>query len=552
MKNLSGVLLFLFFAAPASADTTFVSGTIAGQTWTIAGSPYCVMDSIFVASLTIQPGVRVVFFGNYVFRVSGILTALGQPGDTIVFTRANPTISWNGIKFNNTQPGSMMRYCRVEYSNNSGIQITNSTPLIENCMVFGNSAQSGAGVRILLNAATPLLLTLERCFISENVSTTAAGNCAAGNNGGGGGVMATVTTGRLIIKDSRISGNRAGSSSSYGGRSGGGLQLSGRVDLVRDTIENNSCYSYCCPCAPGSCTVGSSGAGVYVNGNIVIQGCLVRNNLAWAQACFTGSGVATGPGLYFASGTLSMSNTMIAANTAQGNGPGWTNAARSSIIVNAGQVSIVNCAIAYHTNLALHRNGGSVAIKNSILVFNAQGQLSGDSVSVTYSNIEGGFPGTGNIDVNPVFASPIDLRIVSPSLCIDAGDPEPVFNDGCSPPGLGTIRNDMGAHGGPQNCLIVDVQERLPNAPRQFSLSQNYPNPFNPTTTIQFRVPRSEFVTLKIYDLLGREMTTLVNDRKSPGKYSITWNAMGFASGVYLYRIQAGNFHETRRLVLLR
>ncbi|MBX2990995.1 MAG: T9SS type A sorting domain-containing protein [Bacteroidetes bacterium] len=96
--------------------------------------------------------------------------------------------------------------------------------------------------------------------------------------------------------------------------------------------------------------------------------------------------------------------------------------------------------------------------------------------------------------------------------------------------------------------------------PSIFSLSQNYPNPFNPESKISFQIPIASDVTLKIYDLLGREVATLVNERMSPGTYSATWNAAAFASGVYLYRMQAVSastgsargFVETRKLLLLR
>lgn len=88
--------------------------------------------------------------------------------------------------------------------------------------------------------------------------------------------------------------------------------------------------------------------------------------------------------------------------------------------------------------------------------------------------------------------------------------------------------------------------------PREFTLSQNYPNPFNPSTSIEFAVPRSTLVSLKIYDILGREVTTLVNSIQTIGIHTIQWKADGFSSGVYICRMQAGSFSETKKLVLLR
>lgn len=87
--------------------------------------------------------------------------------------------------------------------------------------------------------------------------------------------------------------------------------------------------------------------------------------------------------------------------------------------------------------------------------------------------------------------------------------------------------------------------------PNSFALAQNYPNPFNPTTTINFTIPASGNVSLKVYDVLGREVAVLANGVMAAGTYSKVWNAFRFASGVYFYRLQAGNFTQTKKLSLL-
>ena len=83
-------------------------------------------------------------------------------------------------------------------------------------------------------------------------------------------------------------------------------------------------------------------------------------------------------------------------------------------------------------------------------------------------------------------------------------------------------------------------------------LSQNYPNPFNPTTTIQYSIPKESFVTIKIYDVLGKEITTIVNERKAAGNYSVDFNANNLTSGIYFYRMQAGSFVSTKKFDLLK
>jgi hypothetical protein len=87
---------------------------------------------------------------------------------------------------------------------------------------------------------------------------------------------------------------------------------------------------------------------------------------------------------------------------------------------------------------------------------------------------------------------------------------------------------------------------------RSFSLSQNYPNPFNPTTIIEFTLPKTSEVSLKVFNILGEEVTILVSDRLSTGSYSYKWDASNLASGVYLYRLQAGDYVEIRKMILMR
>ena len=88
--------------------------------------------------------------------------------------------------------------------------------------------------------------------------------------------------------------------------------------------------------------------------------------------------------------------------------------------------------------------------------------------------------------------------------------------------------------------------------PDNYTLAQNYPNPFNPSTTINFTIPNSEFVTLKVYNILGSEVTTLVNENLSAGAYRFNFDAKGLASGVYLYELNAGNFREIKKMNLLK
>ena len=90
------------------------------------------------------------------------------------------------------------------------------------------------------------------------------------------------------------------------------------------------------------------------------------------------------------------------------------------------------------------------------------------------------------------------------------------------------------------------------NLPRTYNLKQNYPNPFNPATEIQYSIPKSGIVILKVFNLLGQEVATLVNQEQTPGSYKVSFDASKFASGVYLYRIQSGNYSLTKKMILMK
>jgi hypothetical protein len=90
------------------------------------------------------------------------------------------------------------------------------------------------------------------------------------------------------------------------------------------------------------------------------------------------------------------------------------------------------------------------------------------------------------------------------------------------------------------------------NLPQEFRLEQNYPNPLNPNTKIKYSIPELSFVTLKVYDVLGNEVAILVNQEKPVGSYELEFDAKGLPSGIYLYRLHAGDFVETKKMVLIK
>jgi len=124
----------------------------------------------------------------------------------------------------------------------------------------------------------------------------------------------------------------------------------------------------------------------------------------------------------------------------------------------------------------------------------------------------------------------------------------------------GATKYSAYAYAGQGPANVYYNQEHLPtyispvgsNIPDKYSIEQNYPNPFNPSTTIRFDIPENKFVKLFVYDMLGRKVAELVNEELNAGNYEVKWDASAFTSGVYFYKLQSGNFEETKRMLLIK
>lgn len=126
--------------------------------------------------------------------------------------------------------------------------------------------------------------------------------------------------------------------------------------------------------------------------------------------------------------------------------------------------------------------------------------------------------------------------------------------------GTGTITSDATSNhndGSISGAMWVPGTTRVENEnnftqPDHFSIQQNYPNPFNPSTTIKFKIPETGFISLKVYDILLNEITTLVNEELQSGSYEAKFNAEGFSSGIYFYELQSSSFKQTKKMLLLK
>jgi hypothetical protein len=120
-----------------------------------------------------------------------------------------------------------------------------------------------------------------------------------------------------------------------------------------------------------------------------------------------------------------------------------------------------------------------------------------------------------------------------------------------------TILVDVGNDGTIDDTLklqneLTGIHDHGSLIPSEYKLYQNYPNPFNPTTTIQFDIPKTSFVTLKVYNVLGQEVTTLVNEKREAGRYEVPFDGSKLTSGVYFYRLGAGEFVSVKKLILMK
>lgn len=131
-----------------------------------------------------------------------------------------------------------------------------------------------------------------------------------------------------------------------------------------------------------------------------------------------------------------------------------------------------------------------------------------------------------------------------------------IFNSTVGEPLIGITNNTLNQQSAGfwyvyQQQTITDIKDDE-TIPTEFKLEQNYPNPFNPTTKIKFAVPERSNVLIKIYDILGSEVKTLVNKEMEVGRYDVEFNAGGYSSGIYLFRMEAGSYINIKKMILLR
>ena len=610
MKRLLSAALFLACATAPGWASTNVCGNVFNQTWTPAGSPYLVGCDVLVSGLTIQPGVSVVFLGNYKFEVAGKITAIGTAADSIRFTRPDSVAGWQGLIFTSSYapsgPWSELGYCVIEKATTHGIYIDRSQVAIHDCAIRRNTNTTGAGAGIY--SASPLIpLTLTHCTISYN--------SVSGSNTSGGGICATSP---LSLQQCTVNCNTASNGSNTGWNEGGGILSTATMSLEQCVISSNICSGGAgygagvfttAPLTVRHCTISGNiaigiaqasigqGGGIYSSATLHLFDCSMLSNSARAVGTGVGPNIAQGGGVFAAADTsavtmercvvddnlatatavspagfcygagifsrsaLRVCNTEIARN--QTSAPNGVHG--SGVYLDARSATLLNCTIAYNSYTGLaNYNADSVIIWNSIVFFNNSGgtQLENPVTNVAFSDIQmpdtTSYHGTGNITRNPIFNSLTDLSISVVSPCIDAGSPLARMNDVCFPPSQGSVRNDMGKGGGAGACTAdergpVSVGEPTGGVAIAMAIS---PNPARGGASISFALAHEGLVNVAVWDVQGRKVASLIDQKLSPGVHTVKWDGRGrdgaMNPGVYMVRLMTQDRSEVRRLALLR
>ena len=539
-------------------NTPVAAGNVSGI-WILGNSPYHINGEITIpndSTLTIEPGVEIVFMGHYKLNVQGRLLAVGTKKDSIRFAAEDKQNGWHGVRFDqtlNVNDTSKLIYCSFKYGNaNTGSTYDRcggaifinqfDKVLISNClfelnMNSGNVNTTG-GAAIGIATASPLIINSTFC----------------NNKGTNDGAIINAYNSNSIISNNIFSKNESvwGTIIYYGG---------GSPILYGNKISNNLATDG----GGGICI--QNGSAPRIENNIITNN-QVLNNTSW------GGGI-----LCDDANPIIINNIITYNGVAMGGGVSFYQNCKPTLINN----TIVNNFAKYGGGIYCDVSSDPILVNN--IIHSNTASVGGDQVYINdfnsdpyffFNDVQGGkiaFGGSGagsnyfgyyqnNIDFDPLFRD-TTYNLSDSSQCIGAGIDSieingtmyhcPAFCKMGNPrPSPAGSNPDIGPCENPLPFpKITDVKQES-TIPKEFALYQNYPNPFNPNTTIKYSLPISSFVTLKVYDILGNEIITLVNERKSAGNYSVNFNASNLPSGIYFYRMQAGGFASTKKFVLLK
>jgi parallel beta-helix repeat protein len=534
-RDLLGILFLTgvaaaFLGAPLVARAgTVVSGSVSGV-WDLAGSPYWVEGDLAVGAsteLAIEPGVEVRFRGPYRLLVEGRLSAAGTEDDSLLFTwdQPLPAHEWHGLRLVGADDATLLAYCRIEHVRaatsypdvrGGAIYCEACSPSIRHCLlqdnVSHNSNSNGMGGGVACIEASPLV---ESCVIRRNQADS-------------GGGIATIEYGSAVLRNNVISDNTA----PY---AGGGIYAGVRSSPVieNNLILDNRAYGW----GGGGITLWNWYATNFISKT-------VRNNVVAGN--YTS---AAGGGFYIRYDYSILENNTVADNTA-GQGGG-------AYVLNQGPGD-------YPPYLHSFILWGNTAATGPAI---HPDPSTGSAVVVAYCDVEGGWAGTGNINVRPVFEGD-GYRLAAGSPGVDAGDPDPAYNDVCFPPSQGTPRNDMGAYGGPLACQWPAEFSSVPLDPVAADGTPSWATgPFIQAPTLAdsralpvcFGIMRAERnsppagpVHLALFDVAGRQEQVIYEGLLPEDLLRRTVSLRGLPAGCHYLRLQTPLGERVRPLLVVR
>jgi hypothetical protein len=428
-----------------------------------------------------------------------------------------------------------------------------------NCVISQNERTGITGDESYLTVSNCIITEMEGVGVSfDEVYHTLIDSCHIAGNGDNG---LNLWGSNATISNSTIEGNN-----------GRGIQcVSSSPNIDNCIISDNAFWS---------------GSGIYckTSSHPAITNCLITNNQADKR----------GAGIYCYHAFPTVANCRIIANTAQEGagiyceGFSYRPIFRNCIIANNAAIYgagiycykwsdpvIINCTIT--DNTASSVAGGFYSnimpfypiVINTIVWNNSPEEIVVESgyqedIVISYSDIQGGWPGEANIDIDPLFRNPEngDYHLMAvycgdpyDSPCIDTGHPDSLDSILDCWYGLGTERADMGAYGGGNTgwlTSIVEMNEQASVLPGEFRLDQNYPNPFNSQTEIGYYLPQSEIITLRLFNIRGQIVVTLIDGLQEAGSHHVTWDAREYSSGIYFAKLEVGGKRNTIKMILLK
>ncbi|MEM7200155.1 MAG: right-handed parallel beta-helix repeat-containing protein [Planctomycetota bacterium] len=477
--------------------------------------PLVVDKDLGSGTLTIEAGVQVLVSAGVEIRVTGALIVQGTPRARVVFERADPA-PWGGLQFEPTSSASLLDHGVIRGVNRPAVRLVNATPTFQHCRFEQNFGTSNGGaVHALIGVGDLVMrdcvfeanrarglggaiyarlgrgrLVMERCVIQDNDAESPVAVAPAG----GGGIYAS--GGSLVLDQCEIVDNRCFAAAVGLPYSfpvprafafGGGVWSEGTSVTMTDClVAGNACIS-ASDMDTGLCE--SKGGGLrFADGDARLTRCIVRDNCCDARDSriggalyFLGMAHAMGSGMAVEGSAVQvrLDNCLVSGNVIDARSLyGWTACYGIGVMCEAGVwLDVRNSTIArnrspnpvFGAGLMVHR-GVTAWLTNSI-VFDQRtpyspggfgtafhvgySSTSPSSVFARYSNVEGGWPGPGNLDTEVLFRGPAvstacgALELAPHSPCIDAGTPGLADEDIAFPPSEGGVRNDMGFTGGP-------------------------------------------------------------------------------------------------------